>query len=148
MPAAPRPSTAAPSPGTKAQHAADEQARVNALLREAFAGLLGATRQPGNPAARPTTPGCYKKSPRRRLGRRQGHPSAAANTPPHLLLDLRFLAARKLYNSRRKYDLALDGTWWRACSGTRSAHHRCTRAMSSFGSAIGSPAVKNFGPRC
>ncbi len=24
-------------------------------------------------------------------------------------------------------------TWWRACSGTRAAHHRCTRATSSSG---------------
>jgi hypothetical protein len=31
-------------------------------------------------------------------------------------------------------------TWWRACSGTRAAHHRCTRATSSSGKAIGSAA--------
>src|SRR3954453_20915609 len=31
-------------------------------------------------------------------------------------------------------------TWWRACSGTRWAHHRCTRATSSSGRPIGLPA--------
>src|SRR4051812_34038124 len=30
-------------------------------------------------------------------------------------------------------------TWWRACSGTRAAHHRCTRVMSSSGRAMWSP---------
>src|SRR5215213_9559076 len=36
-------------------------------------------------------------------------------------------------------------TWWRACSGTRAAHQRCTRAMSRSGRAIGSPAVGGCG---
>ena len=36
-------------------------------------------------------------------------------------------------------------TWWWACSGTLSAHHRCTRAMSSSGRAIRSPAVGGLG---
>src|SRR4029450_5138542 len=32
-------------------------------------------------------------------------------------------------------------TWWRACSGTRAAHQRCTRAMSKSRMATGSAAV-------
>src|SRR5437763_12578560 len=32
-------------------------------------------------------------------------------------------------------------TWWRACSGTRAAHQRCTRATSNSGRAIGSSAA-------
>ena len=36
-------------------------------------------------------------------------------------------------------------TWWRACTGTRAAHHRCTRATSSSGRAIGSPAICRLG---
>ena len=36
-------------------------------------------------------------------------------------------------------------TWWRACSGTRAAHHRCTRATSSSGRAIASLAIWRLG---
>src|SRR6266568_8094993 len=35
-------------------------------------------------------------------------------------------------------------TWPRACSGTRAAHHRCTRATSSSGKAIESLAVRSL----
>src|SRR3954470_486902 len=35
-------------------------------------------------------------------------------------------------------------TWWRACSGTRWAHHRCTRATSSSGRPIGLPAPRSL----